>query len=49
MRELSHREGGLDENVFRCTCGEWLYRGQVCHLTEITERGERNAGRLSTY
>ena len=30
MRGLSHREGGKDEHVHRCTCGEWLYVGQSC-------------------
>ena len=41
MRGISHRDGGLDEYVYRCTCGEWLYVGQLCRTFQ-NERGDSN-------
>lgn len=40
MRDLSRRTGGEDSSVYRCTCGEWLYVGQLCR-TFRNERGEQ--------
>jgi hypothetical protein len=41
MRDLSHRSGGRDDNVYRCTCGAWTYTGIACAVCATT-RGEHD-------
>lgn len=41
MRDLSHRSGGRDDNVYRCICGAWTYTGIACAVCATT-RGEHD-------
>ena len=48
MRGLSHRSGGRDDRVTRCTCGAWQYEGHTCSTCAALMRGETHARRTAT-